>query len=383
MATGEKFERVLADLYKAALGDVRWVSVAASIHDLIGTNGHSLTYAEAGPGGKPRIRFSRFFVGAEHRDDLQQLYYRDYFWRDEAIPRLDGLGDGEMVRKSDLYTDQEKKTSATYNEFRVSQETQNGFFLGLDGLEGRGIVLSFGNSTERTGWGHDQIQAIRALAPHMRQFARVRRVMADAEALSASLGGLLETRQLGIIQLDRCGRILEANDRARDLLLKRDGVCDRAGVLVAGHREENLELQRLLARALPAFGVQGTGGSLKITRRNAPGPLVLEVHPVRGTGEDHRASQLAALVLVVDPAARPRVDPDLVARVLGLTPAESLVAVALATGQTVAGIAHAEGCAESTVRSHVKRVYRKLGISKQTELVRRILSLEGLRSSFP
>ena len=383
MARGEKFERVLANLYKAALGDIEWVSVAASINDLIGTNGHSLTYAEVGPGGKPRIRFSRFFVGAEHRDDLQQLYYRDYFWRDEAIPRLDGLGDGEMVRKSDLYTDQEKKTSATYNEFRIVQETQSGFFMGLDGLDGRGIVLSFGNSTERTGWGHNQIQAIRALAPHLRQFARVRRVMADAEALSVSLGGLLETRQLGIVQLDRCGRILEANDRARDILLKRDGVCDRGGVLAAGHRGENLELQRLLARALPASGVQGTGGSLKVTRRNAPGPLVLEVHPVRGMGEDHRASQLAALVLVVDPAARPRVDPDLAGKVLGLTPAESLVAVALATGQTVAGIADAQGCAESTVRSHVKRVYRKLGISKQTELVRRILSLEGLRSSFP
>ena len=47
------------------------------------------------------------------------------------------------------------------------------------------------------------------------------------------------------------------------------------------------------------------------------------------------------------------------------------MAVALATGQTVAGIADALGCAESTVKTHLKRVYRKLGIHKQTELVRR------------
>ena len=87
-------------------------------------------------------------------------------------------------------------------------------------------------------------------------------------------------------------------------------------------------------------------------------------------------------MLVVDPAARPPVDPDLAAAVLGLTPAESRVAVALATGQTVAGIAHAQGCAESTVRTHLKRLYRKQGIRRQTELVRRLLSLEGLRKSF-
>ena len=67
---------------------------------------------------------------------------------------------------------------------------------------------------------------------------------------------------------------------------------------------------------------------------------------------------------------------------LGLTPTEGRVAVAVATGQTVAGIADALGCAESTVRTHLKRVYRKQGIHKQTELVRRVLSLETLRESF-
>ena len=87
-------------------------------------------------------------------------------------------------------------------------------------------------------------------------------------------------------------------------------------------------------------------------------------------------------MVVVDPAARLRVDPDLAAAVLGLTPTESRVAVALATGQTVAGIADALDCAQSTVRTHLKRVYRKQGIRKQTELVQRVLSLEALRESF-
>ncbi|MXY31321.1 MAG: hypothetical protein F4Y48_08995, partial [Gammaproteobacteria bacterium] len=39
------------------------------------------------------------------------------------------------------------------------------------------------------------------------------------------------------------------------------------------------------------------------------------------------------------------------------------------------------GCAESTVKTHLKRVYRKLGIRKQAELVRRVMSLEILRGS--
>ena len=378
----DRFDRVLEHLYKAASADAEWVSAAASINDMIRTNGHSLTYAGVGPGGEPEIHLARFFVGPQRRHDYEQTYFRDYYPRDEAIPRLHGLRDGEMVFKSDLYTDEEKKTSAAYSEFRCVHKTQNGLFMGLDGLDGDAIVLSFGNSTERGGWGHDQIRTIKRLAPHLRQFARVRCAMADAKALGASLAELLETRRMGIIPLDRRGRILEANDRARGILLKRDGLCDRGGVLAAGHRGEHAELHRLLAQALPPRGVQGAGGSMKITRGKAPMPLVLEIHPVREMGADRGALRLGALVLVIDPAARPRVDPDLAAAVLGLTPAESRVAVELATGQTIAGIADAQDCAESTVRTHLKRVYRKQGIRKQTELVRRVLSLDGLRRRF-
>ena len=381
MTADNKFDRVLVSLYKAAVADVEWLSAAAEINDLVRTNGHSLTCLNLHAGVEPEVYLSRFFVGTERRDDLQQLYFHDYYWRDEAIPRLYGLGDGEFAHKSDLYSDQEKKTSAAYNEFRCANKTQNGLFMGLDGLDGHTVVWSFGNSTEPGGWTHDQIATIERLAPHIRQFARIRRAMVDARALGASLAELLENRRSGFIQLDRRGRILEANDRARDILLKRDGLRDEEGLLAAETSGEDARLQRLLADASPPFAVQGTGGSMKITRRKAGVPLLLEVQPVQETDTGSHAWRVGALVLVVDPEARPRVDPDLASAALGLTPTEGRVAVALATGQTVAGVANALGCAESTAKTHLKRVYRKLGVRKQTELVLRILSLEDLRKS--
>lgn len=381
MSAQDSFDRTVLSLYNAALGDVTWTSAAIQIHDLVGAHGQSLTYADLGQAVDPEIVLARFFVGTRRRQDLERLYFRNYYPRDEAIPRLLGLHDGDMVYKMDLYTDEEKKTSATYNEFRRINKTQNGLFMVLDGLDGYAIAWSFGNSIERGGWGHDQIQAIQGLAPHMRQFARVRHAMANAGALGETFAELLENGRVGILQLDRHGRILEANDRARDTLLERVGLYDKEGVLAAEKQREDTELKRLLARALPPYGVQGAGGSMKITRCGARTPLVLEIHPVRGTGRDHREWQVSALVLVVDPAARPRIDPGLAAAAFGLTPTESRVAVELAAGQTVAGIADELGCVEGTVRTHLKRAYRKLGIRRQTDLVRRILSLEALRKS--
>ena len=380
MSQEDRFSRTLESLYAAALADGSWDSVACLVEDLIGTSGHSLTYVGLGPRGESEIWLSQFFVDRERREDLKELYFSDYYKRDEAIPRLAGLRDGELVYKSDLYTDQEKRTSPVY-AFRILHGTQNGLFMGIDGLDGTSIAWSCANSTQRGGWGHDQVTTLKRLVPHIRQFARVRRAMATAKALGASFAGLLDNKGLGLIQLDRHGRILEANDRARHILLERDGLRDDKGLLVALHQGENDKLQRLLAHAFPPFGDQGAGGSMKITRTEAQAPLALEIHPVPAMEANHCVPQVRALVLVVDLAVRTRVDPDLVAAALGLTPAESRVAVAMASGQTIAGIAHALDCAESTVRTHVKRIYRKQGIHKQTELMRRVLSLEALRSS--
>ena len=51
--------------------------------------------------------------------------------------------------------------------------------------------------------------------------------------------------------------------------------------------------------------------------------FVVHVTPVGGPRLDFSARRVAALVLLVEPTYQPRLDPALVARILGLTPAES------------------------------------------------------------
>lgn len=380
MSKQEKFERTVATLSEAALDDSKLVAAAAMINDLIGATGHSIAYADPGPTHVPDVLFARFFAGTERREDWESAYFGEYWRRDAGFWRLHSLEDGELAFGGDLYTDEEKRVSPVYNEFRRDTKSCDGLFTVLDGLDGCRVLWSLADSAEPGGWTGGQMDLIRRLAPHLRQFARVRRRLADAGALNASLTELLDNTRLGIIQLDRRGRILAASDRARKLLLKRDGLIDRGGELTAATPGEYAGLQRLLSRALPPYGAAGVGGSITITRRRVPEPLVLEVRPSMRGDADHRG-KLGAVVLVADPAGAPGTNPALAAALLGLSPTEGRVALALAAGDPVADIARAQGCAESTVRTHLKRIYRKLGIRRQTELVRRILSLEGLRES--
>ena len=108
---------------------------------------------------------------------------------------------------------------------------------------------------------------------------------------------------------------------------------------------------------------------------DSPPRLVLHVSPVGAGRADLRASRVAAIVLVVEPEKRAVADPELVGGALGLTPAESRVAVMLAEGHTLQEIATATGRSRGTVRWHLKQIFDKNRISRQVELVQLVQSL--------
>ena len=200
----------------------------------------------------------------------------------------------------------------------------------------------------------------------------------DPCASCAAVTALLETRRIGVVHLDRRGRILAANDRARHLLRQGDGVADRAGVLCTRAPEDQPRLDRLVAAALPGSGSVAVGGSMPLHRSSVLLPLVVHVKPVRVPHQDHGARHVAVLVLVVEPGYRPRIDPGVIAATLGLTPGESRVAAWLAEGRTVADMARATGHTRDAIYWHLKQTYQKLHISRQADLVRLVLSIAEL-----
>ena len=371
------FERGVVSLQEAALGKARWSEAALLINEISGTRGNALTFAEGRAQADAHLFFMRLCHDGERREDFEREYFREYWQRDESIPRVGRLPDGALVPTAELYTDREKKTSPAYTEARRRTGMQNGLNVRLDGPGGSNIVLCLADSLEPGGWSSAQLAAVRRLLPHVRQFVRVRKALTDAGALGRSLFALLDNGRCAVIQLDRNARIVAANDRACDLLRRAEGLSDRDGFLSATTPRDNGELQQLLALALPRLGGPGSSGSMTIERTSARTSLAVHVTPVSMRRRDFRARQVAALVLVADPETRPRIDDRLVQAALDLTPAESRLAIMVAAGQHARDIAASTGRSEGTVRWHMQNIFRKQGISGQADLVRRVLSLEG------
>ena len=374
MSQQDLFERILESLHEATLDDAYWPATAALIDEACGIEGHELVVSE-GPAHDTRIVLAKLYYRGQRHQELERVYPEVYFHQDERVPRLKRLPDSHIVHVNDLYTDRERKTSATYNEALPPASFQNGLNVRMDGINGSRITWVIGDPSGPDGWWSGQIEMIGRLLPHLRHFVRVRQALVNAEALGASATGLLDDSRVGVIHLDRRGVILTANDRARDLLQRGDGLSDRGGFLGARLAADNARLKKLLGRALPPFGGEAVGGSMTVRRSLALARLVLHVNPVAVQQMDISAGRVAALVLVADPERQRGIDPELVAEALGLTPTEGQVAAWLAEGRTVRDIAVATRRKEGSVRWFIQQIYEKQGISRQADLVRLVLSI--------
>ena len=377
MKNPDAFERILASLYDVMLDDTRWPATSALIDEACGLTGNGLMVGE-GPKNDVRGHFVGLYYRGQRREDLEREYLENYHSIDERVPRFLQLPARRLVHINDLYTAEELKTSPTYNEILPRAAMQDGLNVRLPGLDGSHIGWGLNDPVDSEGWGPSRIAMVQRLLPHIQQFVRVRQALVRAEARSSTVTALLDNRRIGVLELDRRGRILEANDRARSILRHGDGLLDRNGMLRARAPADQVRLERLVGVALPASGAVAVSGSMVLRRSSVVPPFVVHVKPVIGPQPDYGARHVAALVLIVEPGRRHRINPGLVATTLELTPAETQVAVWLAEGNSVGDMADATGHTKAAIYWHLQRIYQKHSISRQADLVRLVLSLAEL-----
>ncbi len=378
MNPDDAFERIAGLLYEAALDDALWPAAATLFEEAIGASGSILAVSE-GSGDDARLHFARYLYRGESHPEPVREYFDVYHAQDEGIQRVRQLPRGRLTHGPELYTEEERKTSAAFNEGLPLLGCRNGLAARFDGPDGLRIILGTGDPVGGDGWESARLRLHEQLLPHVHRSVVIRQALAAADALGSGLAGLLDSDRIGVMQLDRDGRVLAANGPALEILRRGDGLVDRDGGLDAVLPADRGRLQRLLARALPdLWGEAPGGGSMTVQRASGRSRLALHVSPVGDAAADFGGRRVAALVLVVDPERRPRIEAEQVAAVLGLTPSEARAAALLAEGSSVLEIAAATGWQVGYVRRLLKRIYKKQGVSGQVPLVPRVLALEAL-----
>ena len=381
MNPDDAFERILASLYEAALDDTRWSAATLLIEEALDASGTAIGVVEVGDDDvlNARVHFARFLRRGESVQDLMHEYFTVYHPIDEAMPRARRLPHARLVHVRELYTEDELKTSVAYNEGLARLGGQNGLQTQMRGPDGTRIGWVISDPDRSRVWESAQLRFMERLLPHIRRSVIIRQTLAASEALGTGLAGLLDNDRIGAVQLDRNGRVLEANAPALEILRRGDGLVEGDGTLDAVLPADRSRLRRLLARALPDFlGEAPSGGSMTVQRPSGRSRLGLHVMPVGDAVADFGGRRVAVLVLLVDPARRPPINAARVAVTLGLTASEGRMAALLAEGLRMREIATVEGWSEDYVRWMTKQVYRKLGASGQVDLVRQVLAVDAL-----
>ena len=378
MSRQDLYERILQSLHSCVFDDARWPAASGLIDELCGAKGNFLIFGDGAEQDDVDIFFARFCFRGQRHVEIEREYFEVYHAFDERLPRLRLLPDSQLTPVPSLFSEDEMKTSVVYNDLLPRTDTRDGFNVRLDGPDGSRIVWGLADPVEGDGWSAAQVETIEGLLPHLRQLVRVRQALVNAGALGASMAEQLANVWTGVIHLDRRARVVAANDRGGAILRSGDGLTDRDGTLRATLPEEDAALQALLARALPYLGGPGAGGSMMVKRENSVSRLVVHVSPVNERGPELWQGRVGALVLAVDPTDRLGIDPERVGDILGLSPAQTYLAVSLAEGRTTREIAAEMGRSVNTVRWHIRHIYTRHGLSRQVELIRLVMSLANI-----
>jgi DNA-binding CsgD family transcriptional regulator len=189
------------------------------------------------------------------------------------------------------------------------------------------------------------------------------------------LAHLVDRMQCGVIVTSVHAELLFLNTYAKQLVQDGRGLRIRADRLEAVTVRDTKMLRDAVevcaqADSLPCI-------SFEVSRQGDITPLIVQVAPQPRTS----TSVPAATVIVTDPDLPVAVNEGSLRRLFGLTRAESALVSFLLQGKTVEQAAGALFVSIHTVRTHLKRILLKTATGRQSELLRRIMSLSILQLS--
>lgn len=209
------------------------------------------------------------------------------------------------------------------------------------------------------------------LMPHWDRSYKVNRQIMTNAALGVVLQNVFERFEMGMVLLTREMEPVHYNNAYCDMVV-RLGLADAAptspeeisaytGQLLDASfraRANAGEKETVLVRHGHPIGVYFCPSSLRQTalQRGGPAGILIVRHP--GAGNMDAQGQKAALLQLA----------------YGLTAQEAMVALHVISGQPTDTIASTLDISMNTMRTHLKRIYEKIGVAGQTELTMRLLS---------
>lgn len=238
------------------------------------------------------------------------------------------------------------------------------------------VSLLFDKKTPQVGrHASELLDILRPMIDNsLRQWQRTRM----QSRASGALQGALNAVDLGILLIDRLGRISFANQSGLEILnaglhLRRNGESFTANDL-----HQALALQVALSHTIasnvdtnPERARQRRAPLFSIRTEGATGPLVLSIVPAPERAVEPQ--DCAVIVYILDPRLDNSRQLEPVCKLYGLSPVETRLVSLLTAGQSLHEAAASMRIKEQTARGYLKQIFMKTDTNRQADLVRIML----------
>jgi DNA-binding CsgD family transcriptional regulator/PAS domain-containing protein len=226
---------------------------------------------------------------------------------------------------------------------------------------------------QRNGMVDEQARRhMRLIAPHVRRAVLIGKMFEFKAAEVATFVETLDGLGAGMFLVDAAGRLIHANAAGNAILGTSDILSSVAGRLVAGDAQIDLALRDVFAAAGQGDAALGTKG-IAVPLMGRDGERYIAHALPLTSGARRRAgvvSTAAAALFVRKATLAVSSAPQAIGSAFKLTPTELRVLLAIVEVGGIPEVAAAFGVADTTIRTHVGRLFEKTGASRQADLVK-------------
>ena len=231
----------------------------------------------------------------------------------------------------------------------------------------------------------DEMSLCEILAQQLRRGLEHSQRMGASEMERSLYSSALDRLSVGVVIIDMAGKIVSCSVKAEEALVSRNGLQMQAGKLRATEAKDDRELQSAIRSAIQ----KATGGEsddmrgLALTKSSGHRNLGIIIQPVPGRRAGGVVTAPTVAIYFRDPDESADVANDVVRQLFDLTPAEAAVARRLASGLSLEDAASSLEISRNTARAHLRSIFSKSGITRQTELVRLMLNSVAILGNVP
>lgn len=253
--------------------------------------------------------------------------------------------------------------------------------LGVDLKDERRYIgrLRLARDRECDNFSPGEQALLTQLLPHIKAALNIRFEVDSTLLERMHYADAMDRLEMATVILDEGGRVIHTSPLAESLLSARDGVHMAKDCLAFDSRDDSKTFKEIVRRCLEARseGRPAAGEVMRVRRaRGTDLSIIVRPHGDRATEE--RTSVISSVAVFVhaesDEETRSEIAPsNMVQKLFGLTPKEAVLALRLASGRTLQEAAEDLGISQGTARAHLRSIFAKTGIDRQTKLVRALL----------